>query len=40
MATMNSEIYAVLIEAGTSEEKAGDVAVSVTVDKNFFAGWF
>jgi len=30
MSTMNSEIYAALIEAGSSEEKATAVAVSVT----------
>ncbi len=30
MSTMNSEIYAALIEAGTSEEKAKAAAVSVT----------
>jgi len=30
MSTMNSEIYAALIEAGSSEEKAKAAAVSVT----------
>ena len=30
MSTMNSEIYAALIEAGSSEEKARAAAVSVT----------
>ena len=30
MSTMNSEIYAALIDAGSSEEKAKAAAVSVT----------
>ena len=30
MSTMNSEIYAALIDAGSSEEKARAAAVSVT----------
>jgi len=33
---MNSEIYAALIEAGSSEEKARDAVVSVTAYEKFF----